>query len=107
MIPPYYPAFCHAATRRLRISESYRKTYTGKGELSRRGTYAPPLLQASWCFRENRTGQRRSALGKGDGSRGFYCEFCERFRAIFFVLPSQLPTTFCPLRSPLAMMVNE
>jgi hypothetical protein len=38
--------------------------------------------------------------------RGFYGAFRERLSTIFFVFPSQLPTTFGPFRSPLVMMVS-
>jgi hypothetical protein len=42
----------------------------------------------------------------GDWRREVYCAFRERLRTILFVLPSQLPTTCWPSRSPRARMVK-
>ena len=47
-----------------------------------------------------------STAAWAESSVGCYGAFCERVSTIFLVLPSQLPTTFCPCRSPLGMMVN-
>jgi len=41
-----------------------------------------------------------------DSAHGCYGAFCERLRAIFLVLPAQLPTIWCPCASSLPMMVN-
>jgi len=67
----------------------------------------PVVSQASgslsWRSREKRSDK---GVRWTEKSRGIYGVFRERLRTIFFVLPSQLPTTLSPCRSPLAMMIN-
>jgi hypothetical protein len=65
------------------------------------------LLLASITASATRCPAVSSAARRGglSGAVG-YGAFRERLSTIFFVLPSQLPTTFGPFRSPLVMMVS-
>src|SRR6266849_7672539 len=68
--------------------------------------YSMSFTTVKWEATGSRDGPLFQQYGWTERSQGFYCAFCERLKTIFFVLPSQLPTTCCPFTSPCAMMVN-
>jgi hypothetical protein len=78
-------------------------TRPGEGETLRATASVPGML---WAMERAHAPCLWDTPGTPMGLGSCYGAVCERVRAIFLVLPSQLPTIWWPCTSPLVRMVN-